>query len=469
LGEKDLTAGAYIVVDIGKTLSKVTLWSKSGALLDRVVRNNVPQSAADYSALDISGIGAWLTESLTRFADHPVEAIIPVAHGAAVVALASEKLAFPPIDYEQPVPLRIAKAYAKQRDPFALTGSPLLPHGLNIGSQLYWLDAIHGDDFRRSTLLLWAQYWAWFLSGASHSEVTSLGCHSDLWCPAASDYAPMAKRYGWASMFAPLAKAGDVIGTIRPELAAKSGLSPRVNVHAGLHDSNAALLAARGYREIADDESTILSTGTWFVAMRSAKEQPDLLALPADRDCLINVDASGKPVMSARWMGGREIESQVGRDAHRIDIQHDQAALLSAVPAVLANNAMLLPGFAPGCGPFPKSKGQWSNRPAAWSERRAAVCLYAAMVTNVSLDLINANRAILVEGRFAEAQVFVQALAALRPKDAIYTANAHNDASFGALRLIDPSLRPQESLSRIKPLEGDLSAYQARWCALAGA
>ena len=104
----------------------------------------------------------------------------------------------------------------------------------------------------QACLVPWAQYWAWWLSGTAVSEVTSLGCHSDLWSPDAADWSPLAKAQGWDQRFAPLAKAGDVIGTISPALAAATGLPATVKVLAGLHDSNAALMAARGFAEIAE-------------------------------------------------------------------------------------------------------------------------------------------------------------------------------------------------------------------------
>ena len=51
----------------------------------------------------------------------------------------------------------------------------------------------------------------------------------------------------------------------------------------------------------------------------------------------------------------------------------------------------------------------------------------------------------------------------LRPGTAVYTANAHNDVSFGALRLIDPHLKPQGELVRVAPLEHNLTAYKNTW------
>ena len=89
-----------------------------------------------------------------------------------------------------------------------------------------------------------------------------------------------------------------------------------------------------------------------------------------------------------------------------------------------------------------------------------------ALVAETSLTLIGTKGTLLVEGRFAEAEVFVRALASLQPDLAIYTANAHNDVSFGALRLINPALRPEGALSRIKPLDTDLSGYRNQWITL---
>lgn len=457
-----MPVGATIVIDLGKTLSKVSLWSAEGQMLDRQVRSNAPVVVDEIRRLDIDGIGDWLIKALGQYGDHPVQDIIPVGHGAAVVAIAGEHVAAPPLDYEQAIPNDVLAAYRQERDPFDVTGSPALPDGLNMGSQLWWAHQLH-PEIAGTTLLPWAQYWAWFLSGVGVSEVSSLGCHSDLWCPATGDYSPMAKRLGWADRFAPLAKAGDAIGTLKPDLAKATGLSPDTRVRTGLHDSNAALLAARGLSEIADNEATVLSTGTWFIAMRLPARPVSTEALSEARDCLVNVDVAGRSVPSARFMGGREIETIIEIDTRRVDIKPDQPALLATVPYLLRTATMALPTLAPGFGPFPDGTFDWIHEPDDWHARRAAACLYAALVADVSLDLIGTTERILVEGRFAEAEVFVRALAALRPGTAVYTANAHNDVSFGALRLINPDLKPNGALNRVLPLDGNLNDYRAAW------
>jgi sugar (pentulose or hexulose) kinase len=368
------------------------------------------------------------------------------------------------MDYEQPMPADERARYDAQRDPFAHTGSPALPDGLNLGVQLHLIETLEPgllDD--GAAVVPWAQYWAWRLSGVAASEVTTLGCHSDLWNPSMSAPSNLAVRRGWAALLPPLRRADECLGTLSSEWVARTDLSRDVRVHCGLHDSNAALLAARGFTEIAGRESTVLSTGTWFVAMRTPGRPVDVAALPARRDCLVNVDAYGQPVPSARFMGGREIETLTGIDARRIDIAPDQPKLVAALRQSLKEGARVLPTFALGCGPFPHARGRWVRMPADDAERRAAVSLYAALVADVSLDLIGARERIVVEGRFAEAQVFVRALATLRPDTDVFVANAQNDVSYGALRLLDPSLRPAGELVRVKPLGLDLAPVRREW------
>ncbi|MFM2289741.1 MAG: hypothetical protein RL684_2884 [Pseudomonadota bacterium] len=457
--------GHVIVIDMGKTLSKVSLWSPQGRMLERLTRPNLPVQGPGYAALDAQGIEEWLVGALRQLGQlAPVTGLIPVAHGASFVLVSDGRLAVPPMDYEQPIPGDIRHEYDLQRDPFASSGSPALPDGLNAGVQLHWLERLHPQAFAAGAQLLpWPQYWAWRLSGVAASEVTSLGTHTDLWSPTAGAPSLLAQRRGWAALLAPLRGAGDALGPLSAEWVARTGLPATAQVHCGLHDSNAALLAARGFPEIAGQEATVLSTGTWFVALRTPASVPDIGSLPEARDCLVNVDAFGRMVPSARFMGGREIETLTGIDTRRIDIAPDQPRLIEAVPRVLASAARVLPSFAAGSGPFPHARGRWLAMPVDEAERRAAVCLYAALMADVALELIGARERLLVEGRFAEAQVFVRALATLRPDMAVYTANVQNDVSYGALRLLDPALAPTSRLQRAEPLPHDLTPLRQSW------
>jgi sugar (pentulose or hexulose) kinase len=463
----DMAGTATVVLDVGKTLSKLGLWSAKGELLERRTRPNSRVQTRSYVALDATGIEDWVGSTLYDFAGlAEIGSIIPVSHGAAAAIVRDGKLALSPIDYESPIPSSIHAAYRLQRDPFSATGSPALTDGLNLGAQLYYLQSLDEKFLDGDAVLLpWAQYWSWLLSGVASSEVTSLGCHTDLWQPLSATPSAMAVRHGWDRHLAPLKSAASALGPIAPSWAHRTGLPPDTQIHCGVHDSNAALIAARGFPEIANREATVLSTGTWFVAMRTPArvDEINIAMLSEDRDCLLNVDAYGKPVPSARFMGGREIELLTGVDTRRIDIRPDQPALLAAVSEVLRTNAMVLPTFAPGAGPYGRCRGQWINMPTDQAQRRAAVCLYAALVADTSLDLICARERLLIEGRFAESEVFVRALAALRPDTAVYVGHAHSDVSFGAMRLLDPKRAAPSSLTQVQALADDLSDYKYRW------
>jgi hypothetical protein len=185
--------------------------------------------------------------------------------------------------------------------------------------------------------------------------------------------------------------------------------------------------------------------------------------LDEKRDCLVNADVAGNPVPSARFMGGREIELLTGLDTRGIDVRADQPALLASVAQVLASGAMVLPTLVSGCGPFPRSRGRWLSIPDDETQRRTAVALYAALVSDVALDLIGAQDRLLIEGRFSESQVFTRALASLRPSMQVFICHARTDVAFGALRLLDPQLRAACPLTRVKPLSEDLQNYRRRW------
>lgn len=455
---------AIIVLDIGKTMSKLSLWSFTGELLARKTRPNNFCKKPLYSVLDVEGIEAWVVETLNSFARlAEIGSIIPVAHGAALAAVRDGKCVVSPMDYESTPSATIRKAYEEARGAFSETGSPLLSETLNAALQLFWMEELDSSVFEGATLMPWAQYWAWFLSGQARSEITSLGCHTDLWSYKKADFSLMAKARGWDKKFAPLAHAGNEIGAIKLDLARKTGLPVTTRIHCGIHDSNAALVAARAFPLMKNQDATILSTGTWFIGMRTVEENSPTLELPEGKDCLLNIDAWGRFVPSSRFMGGREIESIIKIDARRIDIEDDQDDLLRAVPEVVRSLAMLTPTFANGFGPYPDMRGRWWNMPDDWSLRRSATCLYAALVSNTSLDLIGAKNVIVIEGRFARAQVFIRALAALRPNDKIFTSHAEHDVSFGALLLINPELKPDKGLTLVEPLDMDLLAYQKVW------
>ncbi|MEQ1489174.1 MAG: carbohydrate kinase [Terricaulis sp.] len=453
-----------VVLDVGKTMAKASLWDAAGGLVRRVVRPNARCVLDEYPALDAAGIEVWFGAALKQFAGlGRIGAIIPVAHGAAAAIVRDGVLAAPPMDYEYEPSQQDREAYQRQRDAFSHTGSPAMGLALNLGQQLHCLEAIRPELLTGDALILpWPQYWAWVLSGVAASEVTSLGSHTDLWSPARNCASDMAMRRGWAARLAPLRQAHDVLGLISRDWAKRTGLPGDVQVYAGLHDSNAALYAARGFPEIADQDATVISTGTWFVSMRSLGSGSafDLKALPDDRNCLVNVDTEGRPAPTALFMGGREIELLGGAD---IDSSERQNPMMAAIQAVVGQDIAVSPTWAPGTGPFPNGRGGWTRASGDASESAAAIALYAALMCDVGLDLIGASGPVLIDGRFGRCDPFTRALAGLRQDARVFVGSEESDVSFGALRVARPHLKPNIVLKEVSPLALDLSAYRSRW------
>ena len=386
-----MTEPLVALIDIGKTNAKLSVVEPhSGAEIRGSRRANAVIEGPFGRELDVKAIEQWLLDAL-RGAPHKerIRCIVPVAHGAAAVLLDRNHSIVAAPDYEDACFERVNDAYRKHRDPYARTYSPDLPLGLNLGRQLFYLQQTQPDAFARvAHVLLYPQFWAWRLSGVMASEVTSLGCHSDLWLPQEMDFSQLAVAQGWRDLFPPRKSANDPLGRITPEIAAATGLDPSCQVACGIHDSNASYLKFLIARN-RDEPFTVVSSGTWTVVMANRAE---LTGLREDRDMLANVDAFGSPVATARFMGGREYEAIAGADAR---------PNLPAMLNVIARRAMALPAFASG-GPFAGREGRIvPGERLSGSERASVATLYVALMTELLIEGLGAGGDVLVDGPLA--------------------------------------------------------------------
>ena len=106
--ESGASTGRIVVIDLGKTLSKVSLWTRSGRLVDRRVRPTTPLVVDGIWRLDVTGVERWLVDALRGFAAHPIDTIIPVGHGAGVLIAQS------PAESEHQLP-RCARSLCRDR------------------------------------------------------------------------------------------------------------------------------------------------------------------------------------------------------------------------------------------------------------------------------------------------------------------------------------------------------------------
>jgi len=447
-------SAATAVLDVGKTHAKLSLVAKDGRILAARSRANDVRQIGLVKVLDTDGIERWLAASLLKLGKQAeIAAIIPVAHGATAALIASQGLAAPVMDYETPPPDDVMSAYRAMRDPFERTLSPPLPLGLNLGVQLFWQERLTPDLWpARARVLPWPQYWAYWLSGVEANEVSSLGCHTDLWQPRKNTFSDLARSRGWDSRFAPMFHASATLGQLRTDLALATGLAPSCEIHCGLHDSNASLVAAR--RMMGSTHTfALVSTGTWFIALQSGATRS--VRLDPGRDTLGNVDVDGSVTPSSRFMGGREYEAILGGALGATSALEDAAKIVK-------RGVMAGPSFVAGSGPFPDARGGILGDVQSAGERAALASLYLALMQDVSLDLIRAEGPVLIEGRFANDPVFTGALARLRPAQQVYRCALGDGIALGAASLRNAHIKPPPP-QPVAPLALDLADYKARW------
>ncbi|MBU3029133.1 FGGY-family carbohydrate kinase [Paracoccus marinaquae] len=446
------------VIDIGKTNAKLALVEgETLAEIAVVTRPNRPLPGPPYPHFDLDGHWQFFLHHLAVFhARHGIDAISVTTHGAAAVLLDQDGgIAAPMLDYEHTGPDLLARGYDAIRPGFAETGAPRLPAGLNLGAQLHWLLETRPDlGARIAHIVTYPQYWGWRLTGEMATDVTSLGCHTDLWEPWTGRFSALAGRLGLAVRIAPARRSDEVLGHLLPAIAAQTGLRAGTPVAVGIHDSNASLYP---YLLGRASPFAVVSTGTWVVAMAVGGKTA---ALDPARDVLVNVNALAEPVPSARFMGGREYEIiRNGREAVPDDA--DRAA-------ILAQGLMLLPAVDPGSGPFQGRSMRWTQDPASDGQRMLALSWYLALMTETCLGLIGAAGPVLVEGPFARNPDFLDMLAVLRPEGVEVAQSATGTSAGAALLCMDRSTPPQTS-AVTRPADADaLAGYAAKWRAAAG-
>jgi L-fuculokinase len=440
------------VLDVGKTNAKVALVDPAlGQEIWSARRPNAIVEGAEGRELDVVAIETWLLDALRQAPERErVIAIVPIAHGAAAVLIDHEGAVLAAPDYEDPRFDTVADDYAPLRDPWTLTFSPNLPHGLNLGRQLFYLQTRRGALFGRAAhILMYPQYWAWRLSGVLSTEVTSLGTHTDLWRPHEQTYSQLARRQGWARRMPSLRIASDRLGRIRDGVAAATGLPPTCEVACGIHDSNASYLRFLMDRE--REVFTVVSSGTWTIVMTN---RGDLRRLREDRDMLANVNAFGAPVATARYMGGREYEAIAGGA---------EEPTVDAVIEVISRGAIALPSFA-SAGPYAGRAGRIEGDDGlVGTQRTALATLYSALMTAQLIESLGAAGEIFVDGPLARNPLFARLLGACLP---VGTVRTYPEGGGTRVAAYLAGLRSPAAgaLNSVVPLRlPGLLEYQANW------
>ncbi|MCU4674149.1 FGGY family carbohydrate kinase [Catenovulum sp. 2E275] len=452
------------IFDIGKTNIKGNVLNDQGETVWSESALNQSIQGPDYTYIDVENVETWLLSCLKKAADQfDINAINITTHGACAVLLdSSGKLALPVMDYECEVVESCNQAYNQIRPDFNQTLSPNLSAGLNLGRQLFWLKQHFAEQFSQvQAVLMYPQYWVWRLTGKLVNEVTSLGCHTDLWQPEIADYSSLVDTLNIRHALPALVNADEVVGKVTPQVANQTGLNTNCQVYAGIHDSNSSFSRYLGQNN--GKPFTVVSTGTWVISMAMGA---DIHALKEEKDMLANVCVLNQPIACARFMGGREF-SQI---CEQTGAKTSDPISAEDLQTIVNDKIFALPAFSAGSGPF---VGKQSKITAQPHNGNALATLYLALMIDHELTLLNAKGDIIFGSTSKKNPLMCRLIAQLRPEQNVVLSGDSASTVKGAWVMTKWQQwqdQPQTNIEIAEPAGiENLEDYKALWLAAAQA
>ena len=457
---RDNTPRGIAVVDVGYTNTKIALFTPEGELLAERKAPSRHLPGPPYPHVDPEPLVALCRAALPELdAMRPVDAIVPCAHGAAMACLdEAGELALPVMDYISAPPDDIVADYKAIMPSFAEALCPLLPLAITHGLQLYWQQRQWPEAFARvRTILPWMQYVGFRLSGVAVSEISSMSCQTHLMDIRHQQPSAMARTLGWDRLYAPMAKAWEPIGALKPEFRTPH-FRGAGRVLGGVHDSTANFMR---YVCAGLDRFTLVSTGTWSI---SFDPSTPVDVLDPARDTNTNTDVLGRIVCCSRFFGGKEFEAVADGAAA-------EEASLAELAGLVARGTRAIPSFTMTSGPVPDSLGRGvieGPPPQTNAARASLAALYCAQMVSEQLDAVASRGDIIVDGPFSQNAVLLAVLAQLRPGQRVRASALRDGTTAGAaaIALIEDGRLPSIALrlTDVSPAAiGGLEAYHQAW------
>jgi sugar (pentulose or hexulose) kinase len=305
------------IFDVGKTNKKLFLFdSHYRIVFERTARFNETTDEDGDPCENIESLITSVHDSLNEvFAlkKFKVAAVNFSAYGASFVCIGGNGTHVAPLyNYLKPYPEELQQRFYSEYggvEHFAYhTASPVLG-SLNSGMQLYRLKYSKPEIFAKVKFALHLpQYLRHLVCADAASDITSVGCHTNLWDFTKHDYHEWVYREGVHSKLAPLIASDHTIEITRGK--------HRVIVGSGLHDSSAALIP---YLMNFTEPFALISTGTWSITLNPFNHS-NLTKEELRQDCLCYLSFHGKPVKASRLFAGNFHEEQIKRIADHFGV-----------------------------------------------------------------------------------------------------------------------------------------------------
>jgi sugar (pentulose or hexulose) kinase len=447
---------AIAVIDVGKTNKKIFLfdqdynivYERSARFLETTDEDGDP--CENLEALRLSVFDSL--RSLFNKKDFEVKAINFSAYGASFVNIDEDGNPVTPLyNYLKAFPEELKKQFYSTyggEEAFSLrTASPVLG-SLNSGMQLYRLKYEKPEVFEQIKYSLHLpQYLSYLVSYKPCSDITSIGCHTNLWDFQNDDYHQWVYAEGIDKKLAPVCSYDETTKAIFP------GNNYLVGI--GLHDSSAALIP---YMVNFQEPFVLLSTGTWCISLNPFNNSP-LTNEELKQDCLCYLHYQGKPVKASRLFAGPAYEEGMKRIAdffnkdvikyRNIEFNPDIAAALNKNEKISKQN-------------FPQTDlSVFTTDSEAYHYLMLDIIKQQVRSTQLVLNGSPVKR-LFVDGGFSRNAVYMNLLAMAFPQLEVYAASMAQATALGAALAIHSSWNK-------KPLPNTLirlqyySAAQTAW------
>jgi L-fuculokinase len=411
------------IFDMGKTNKKLLLFDEQYRIVSE--QSESFPSARDEDGdecEDLATVTGWVRESLARVManrDHEynIRAVNFSAYGASFVHVGADGEPVAPLynylkAYPEALKRRFYETYGGEVALSMLTASPVLG-SLNSGMQLYRIKWEQPELFARIRYSLHLpQYLSYLVTGKAVSEITSIGCHTNLWNFPQHNYHEWVYREGLIEKLASIVPSGIVTDI--------GGIS----VGVGLHDSSAALIP---YVQSFRDPWVLISTGTWCITLNPFNDSP-LTAAELEQDCLCYMSFEGLPMKASRLFAGYEHERQVRRLADHFQRSPAAAAAVQfdrdCVGMLRAGKELRAAGDAGN----PASFGSFEQ---AYHWLVMDIMDRQVRSTNLVLQETGVRR-IFVDGGFGKNEVYMHLLAQAFPEMEVYAATIPQATAMGA-------------------------------------
>ena len=426
---------AIAIFDIGKTNKKLFVFNEQYRIVFE--KTTLLEESTDedgFPCENLDSLSAFVTGGLREVLHHNVElmAVNFSAYGASFVHVGDNGKPITPLyNYLKPYPEYLLRqfydAYGGEETFANETASPVLG-SLNSGMQLYRIKYEQPQLFQKIRHAFHLpQYLSYLICGGKFSDLTSIGCHTNLWNFRNNNYHEWVTREGIVDKLLPISTSDTVIPSTVDERRFTCGI--------GLHDSSAALIP---YLSTFPEPFILISTGTWCITLNPFNNSP-LTKHELKNDCLCYLQYDGKPVKAARLFAGYMHDEQVNRIAdffHTDKSKYKNISYDDELRPTLQKDDW--PPALKNCAFENRELSLFSSDIQAYHQ--LIFDLVSQQVYSTKLVLCDSDaKQIFVDGGFSKNEIYMNFLASAFPQMRVYATSMAQATAIGAALVIHQS------------------------------